>query len=186
MCFPSEARSNSPEMLNSRVFQTHSVASMKKRRYSLLRQAMAEQDRYALARAVIAGKQQLVLIRPAGDVLAMMFLNFPAEVRQPAIFQDEAPKIEASPAEMKLAKSLIDALAVEEFDFSSYRDSYADRVNDLVEAKMSGREVVVPSEVQAPRIINLMEALQKSLAVAKGKPGRVARQSEQQKRRKAS
>ena len=77
-----------------------------------------------------------------------------------------------------MARTLVEAMSVsdKEFDFGTYRDTYQDNLRTLVEAKVAGREVAsVPDATPEPRVINLMEALQQSLAVAtkKGKPGKL-------------
>jgi DNA end-binding protein Ku len=74
--------------------------------------------------------------------------------------------VDVSPDDLKLAKTVTDALAVDEFDLSTYKDNYVERLNKLIEAKVQGKEVVAPPEEPAPRIINLMEALQQSVAEA--------------------
>ena len=135
--------------------------------YALLYKAMRENDRYAFAQVVMQGKEQIVLIRPVDGLLMMSFLNYQQEIKSPAEFQDEVPKHEIGPDEMKLAKTLMDALAVRDFDFSQYHDKYVENLTKLIEAKVSGQEIVAPAGEEQPQVINLMEALQKSIDAAK-------------------
>jgi DNA end-binding protein Ku len=129
---------------------------------------MVETEKYAFAQVVMSGKEQLVLLRPADNgVLIMSGLAYESEVKGMAEFEGEAPKAEVLPAEMGIAKSLIEAMSPEEFDFSQYRNTYTDKLTALIEAKMAGKEVVAAPQEESPQVVNLMEALQKSLTAAK-------------------
>src|SRR5688572_29108897 len=122
--------------------------------YALLYKAMQENDRYAFAQVVMQGKEQIVLIRPVDGLLMMSFLNYQQEIKSPAEFQDEVPKHEIAPDEMKLAKTLMDTLAVRDFDFSQYHDKYVENLTKLIEAKVSGQEIVAPAGEEQPQVIN--------------------------------
>jgi DNA end-binding protein Ku len=135
--------------------------------YVLLHRVLTDEDRVAFAQVVMNGKDQLVLLRPMGDLIAMTFLVFEAQVRKATEFKDEAPKVEISPQELNLAKTLTQTLEVEDFELGAYKDQYADKLKELIEAKISGKQVVAPPAEEAPQVINLMEALQKSLDQAK-------------------
>jgi DNA end-binding protein Ku len=147
--------------------------------YALLLKAMAETNRYAFAQVVFSGKEQVVLVRPMGDLLVMSMLAYEQEMKALTEFEPEAPKVELPPAEVAMAKSLIEAMAQDEgqFDYASYRNTYTDKLTTLIEAKMAGKEVVAPPAAEVPAVANLMEALQKSLAAAKkasgGKPPKI-------------
>lgn len=150
--------------------------------YGLLRKAMVESKRNAFARVVVGGKQNLIMLRPMGDgLIAGSMLSYDAEVKSPEEFEKEVVPTEASPGEVQLAKSLIDQLAVRDFDLSAYKDDYAEKLNQLIEAKVSGKQVVEAPAEEPAQVINLMEALQKSLeqskraaVAAKGKPPRLS------------
>ena len=144
--------------------------------YALIRRIMEETKRCAVAQMVFQQREQVVMVRPVGNILGMTLLSYDAEVRKPSEFDAEAPKVEVSPDELKLARTLIETLAVDDFDFTQYKDTYNDRLRELIELKIKGQEVVAPPEEAAPQVINLMEALQKSLAEAKkaAKPPKLA------------
>jgi DNA end-binding protein Ku len=135
--------------------------------YVLLHRVLTDEDRVAFAQVVMNGKDQLVLLRPVDGLIAMTFLVFEAQVRKATEFKDEAPKVEISPQELNLAKTLTQTLEVEDFELGAYKDQYADKLKELIEAKISGKQVVAPPAEEAPQVINLMEALQKSLDQAK-------------------
>ncbi len=138
--------------------------------YALLLRAMREQKRVGIAQVVMFGREQLVVLRPVGKLLMLSMLSYAADMKDVAEFERDAPDAQqVSPEELKLAKSLTDALTDDEFDLAKYKDEYADRLNKLVEAKVKGQEVVAPPDEPAPRVINLMEALKKSIAESQRK-----------------
>jgi DNA end-binding protein Ku len=136
---------------------------------------MKQQDRHAFATVSLKGKKDLVLVRPEGELLAMAFLRYAEELKNPAEFKDEVIKVESSPDELKLAKTLVDTLSTKDFDIASYKDDYTAKLTELIEAKVVGEQIVTPPEEEAPQVINLMEALQKSVAAAAAKAGKPAR-----------
>lgn len=136
--------------------------------YSVLLQGMVEQDRYAIAEVVLHGKEQVVLLRPMDDLLAMTVLNYDNEVVKPETFKDEVPHAEASKDEMALVKTLIDASTAKKFDFSAYKDLYTERLSKLIEAKVAGQEIVAAPAQEHAHVINLMDALKQSVAQIQG------------------
>jgi DNA end-binding protein Ku len=131
--------------------------------YRLLADAMNKANKVALAKFVMRGKENLVLVRPAMSGLMLHTMYFADEVRN----FDEIPKGESakiSEAETNLAIRLIDELSSEEFHPEQFEDEYRRRVLELVEQKAQGKQITV-AKPQAPRaqIIDLMSALKESL-----------------------
>jgi DNA end-binding protein Ku len=124
---------------------------------------MQEKNRHALARIILSGHNQTVLIRPLEKVMAMTVLYYHEQVKQPAAFEDEVGHAKITAQELKLGATLMDASTPEKFDFAQYKDEYTQRVAQLVEAKMVGKKVAAPRRERAPHVINLMDALRKSL-----------------------
>ena len=134
--------------------------------YRLLSQCMTEKGVVAVGRWSSRGKEQLVLVRPYGDDgLLLHQLYYENEVRQ---FDDIdlGARFDFSDVERELALKLIDQLSTEEFDPGKYSDGYEERVRTAVEQKVSGQEVTVAPEAPKVQIIDLFEALKKSLADA--------------------
>src|SRR5215813_9815782 len=127
--------------------------------YRLLADAMAKTERVALAKFVMRGKESLVLIRPAQHGLMLHTMYFADEVRD----FGEIGKGESTPlkeGEMGLATRLIEDLSHEE-----YHDEYRQRVLDLVNSKVEGKEITAATpEVHRAQVIDLMDALKQSLA----------------------
>src|SRR5436305_35469 len=82
---------------------------------------MADEGRYAVATVVLSGREQVVLIRPVGRLLAATVLSYDAQLKKPAAFEDEVPDVDVGGEEVKLARSLVEASTAEEFDVSKYR-----------------------------------------------------------------
>ncbi len=136
------------------------------RPYALLCQGMREAGRVAIAQVVLSGREQLVLLRPQEGMLVMSVLHYPKRVKAAAPFQEELPKEELSKAELKLTHTLIDASLIEGFDLASYKDAYVANLAKLIQLKIEGQEIVQAPDVEEPKILNLMEALKRSVAEA--------------------
>jgi DNA end-binding protein Ku len=102
----------------------------------------------------------------------MTVLNSVAQVKKPESFTSEIGKVTVSSAEVKLTKTLFDAFRQDEADLSDFKEEYNERLHDLIDAKVKGREVVMPTADAEPDVINLMDALKKSVAQAKSNLGR--------------
>jgi DNA end-binding protein Ku len=137
--------------------------------YRLLAESMDRKDRVAVGRWAARGKEQLVLLRPYKDGMVMHQLYYANEVRS---FEevDDTAKFTFSDKERELAERLIDQLSTDEFRPTTYHDDYADRVRAAVDQKVAGQQIVVSAEAPRAQIIDLFEALKKSIAEAK-KPG---------------
>ena len=136
--------------------------------YRLLSEAMRETGRAGLARYAARGKQYLVLLRPnAEGGLVMQQLLYADEVRPLA----DVPMVDAEvkEAELKLAKQLIEQIAVETFEPTKYEDDVRKRIEADIKRKVEGQDISVTApEPEPARIIDLMEALKASLGKSKG------------------
>ncbi len=140
--------------------------------YALLRNAMRETNKVGIARVVLRTKQYLAAIRPLGNALVMETMLFADEVNDLDELDLPGPDVDVTDREEKMARSLIDSLTTD-FEPERYRDEYRDRVLALIEQKASGQAIVIEEAAQeAPRVVDLMAALEASLAAVKaGKSG---------------
>jgi DNA end-binding protein Ku len=131
--------------------------------FALLATALRESGRCALGRWAARGKQYIVMIRPVEDGLIMQQLLYAGEVR--SMKDLEIPKTEVKPAELKLAKQLIDAQASDKFDPSAYTDEVSARIEAAIQKKVEGEEITMAEapEGGGAQVIDLMEALRASL-----------------------
>ena len=134
------------------------------RPYGLLHAGLIERNRYAIAQVVWHGKENVVLIRPMGSILAMCILSYAHEISQPAALEGELVKTEKDPEEVNLVHTLIDARTSAEFDFSKYKDVYTAKLTELIEMKVAGKEIVAAPAQEHTHVINLMDALKQSVA----------------------
>ncbi len=136
--------------------------------YSLLRDAMSDANRAGIASFVMHGKQHLAAIRASGDVLVLETLFFADEVRDPKSLDNLPDRIDFNKGELAMADYLIKSMD-EPWNPEAYRDTYIERVNELIEAKRQGNEVRQLDEAQQPtNVIDLLEALQRSVESATG------------------
>jgi DNA end-binding protein Ku len=134
------------------------------RPYALLVEAMGKAQKIAIARFVMRSKEHLAAIRVNGDVLALETMYFADEIRDPR------REVEITPAadpprerELQTAISLIESMSAK-WDPTSYRDRYRERIEELIEQKLSGEETVarrVPE--RATNVVDLMDALKASV-----------------------
>jgi DNA end-binding protein Ku len=137
--------------------------------YALLLEAMRKTGRVGIARFVLRTKQYLCAVRPLGKALALSTMLYADEVVDQSELEG-LPGSEAKPREKELhmAEQLVESLAAE-FDPKKYKDTWREEVLALLEKKAEGQEIVVEEPASEPRgkVVNLMEALQRSLAAAK-------------------
>lgn len=139
--------------------------------YALLLAAMKKSGKVAVGRFSTRGKEQLILLRPAGDGIMLHGLYYHDEVRT----WDDVGVTEERPikeGELNLAVQLIEQLSNARFEASRYRDDFRDNVLSIIEKKVAGQEVVLQAP-EAPReqVIDLVEALKASLARRKSEEG---------------
>jgi DNA end-binding protein Ku len=139
--------------------------------YQLLVSAMHDRGTVALAQFVHHGKEHLVLIRAVGEGLVLHTMHYADEVR-PLEDVDTGGPQKIRPAEIDLAKKLVDQLSGDAFRPDQYQDAYRDRLREIVDRKVAG-EAITTSEPAPARaqVIDLMEALKQSLSRPKGKRG---------------
>lgn len=155
--------------------------------YVLLRDGMAREGKNAIAVAVLRHREQLVLLRPMGSLIAMEQLHFAKEVKEADGFADEVKEKEPSDKELELVNMLIKASTPKKFDFAKYKDPYKTKLKELIDAKVEGKEMVAPPSEEEPKVINLMDALKKSLEMQgeEAKPPRKMAKSAAGRKRRA-
>ncbi len=134
--------------------------------YALLRQAMTESKKVAIATLVMRNKEHLVAIRPEADALALHTMYFADEVRVPGREFPLPDGPEVSERELSMAQMLIGSME-SDWDPGRFHDTHREKVEALIEEKRGGREIVIQSVPDAPtKVVDLMEALNASIAAA--------------------
>jgi DNA end-binding protein Ku len=134
--------------------------------YAVMRDGM--QGKAGIGKVAIHGREYLVAIRPHKQGMVMYTLHHAAEIR--TIDQiDELREVRGTvnPAEMKLARQVIESFE-SDLDLATYTDEYQQGLRAIIDAKVAGEEVVAQEEVAPPKVVDLMEALRKSLEQVSG------------------
>jgi DNA end-binding protein Ku len=165
-----------PIYLDGRVYYLIPDGTEAQEPYVLFREAMKRQKRWGIGHAVMFGRDQLAVVRPIDMLLSMSLLNYDAEIRKPRDMENDIAEPKLALRKVQLAEKLVESWTEDDFDFSAYKDTYQDKLKEMVEAKVEGREIVAaPGEEDEPEVINLMDALQASVRKGKGRgaaPGR--------------
>jgi DNA end-binding protein Ku len=141
-----------------------------RRAYALLREAMERESRVAVATLVMRNKEYLVTIRPGPEdnVLVLQTMYFADEVRTPA---EELPNLPGDETfnerELSIASQLIEAMT-SSWEAEQYQDTHRERVHEIVASKHEGREIVLEAPPPAPKVVDLMAALEASVKAAGG------------------
>jgi DNA end-binding protein Ku len=133
--------------------------------YALFMAALKDTKRDAIAQVAMHNREHVVLIRPADGGLLLHTLYYPDELH--ASHKVEAPKARFTAKELAMAKSLIDHLTAP-FKPEQFHDSYRENVERLIEEKKKGRKITAIKQPRKAPVIDLMEALQRSLKSAAG------------------
>jgi DNA end-binding protein Ku len=142
--------------------------------YVLLREAMAKSGRVAVVKVALRQRESLACLRVKDRVLVLETMLWPDEIRE-ADFDVLDGDVDVRPREVKMAQSLIQALAGD-FDPTQYTDEYREALEKLIEAKVEGHAVVAPAaaEVEQGTVVDLMAALRASVEAAKQARGDAA------------
>jgi DNA end-binding protein Ku len=165
-----------PVFFDRTYFLVPAGAAAARRPYVLLLNAMRETEMAAIGRFVLAGKEKLGLIRAKGEALVLETLFVAEDVYAQDEIEEAVEQAEVKAAELDLARQVIGSMAAE-FDPGELTSEYRSQLRGLLEAKLEGREIAVPEPVEDTPVIDLMEALKRSVAESKGRksaPGKAA------------
>jgi len=130
--------------------------------FAVIRDAMQEKGRAGVARIVMARRERMVLLEPLGKGILATLLRYPYEVRGEEAYFDGIPELKL-PAEMQnLAGHIIETKAAD-FDPSQFEDRYEKAVIELIQSKQGGRTPKAPEAPKPSNVVNLMEALRRSV-----------------------
>lgn len=135
--------------------------------YALMKKTLEKTGQIAIAKFALRDRERLVSVRSLDGALVMNTLHWPDEIRNTEDL-DIPSDIKVSPAELKMAENLVGMMAME-FDPSEFKDEYKKALEQIVEAKVEGREDLVeaPEPEAETAVVDLMSALKASVAKAK-------------------
>jgi DNA end-binding protein Ku len=155
--------------------------------FAVMRDGMA--GKVGVGKLALYGREYLVAVRPHGKGIVMHTLHHAAEIRSiEAVDELNAVPAAVKPEEIKLARQVIETFE-QPLDLASYRDEYREGLQKIIDAKIAGQEIVSAAAPDTPpRVVNLMDALKKSLdavSTQKKKPAKVEKPAAAQKRKRA-
>jgi DNA end-binding protein Ku len=152
--------------------------------YALLRESLIESGKVGIARVVIRSREHLAALKPNGEALILELMHYADELVAQTDFDFPELKENVAPAELKMAKMLIDSMSAESFQPEKFHDTYREDVLAMIEARAAGKEIPAGETARpaAGNVVNLMDVLQRSLeassqrrgADAAGEPGGAA------------
>jgi DNA end-binding protein Ku len=134
-----------------------------RRPYVLLLRAMEETGMAAIGKFVLWGKENLCLIRSQGESLMLETLFFAEDVRSRTEIEEAVGETDVKDAELELARQVIGSLEGE-FDATDFENEYRTELRQMLEAKLEGQEIARPAPVEETPVIDLMDALRRSVA----------------------
>jgi DNA end-binding protein Ku len=138
--------------------------------YALLFQALRESKYYALAKVAMHNREHIIVLRPGAKGILSHTMYYNDEIRHVEEFRTDTSLVKDK--ELDMAKMLISSLEAE-FEPQKYRDEYRENLQKMIEAKIEGKKVVATPSAHVAPVIDIMEALKKSLAEKK-KPAQAA------------
>lgn len=134
--------------------------------FELLRRAMRETNKVAIAKAVLHNQEKLLALLPTDDGIYLETMFFADEIKE---IPKQPPNIEVRQDELEMAKTLISTMD-KPFEPELYHDEYQSRLMEIIESKIAGREVVSTEPEAQSNVIDLMEALKASIEQNKPQP----------------
>jgi DNA end-binding protein Ku len=134
--------------------------------YALLRRAMVEAGKVGVATLVMRNKEYLVALRPDEDALALHTMYFSDEVRSPGKELPDLPEDgDVTSRELSMAQLLIESME-SDWDPNRFHDTHREKVEQLIEEKRQGHEIVIQEGPEPAKVVDLMEALNASIKAA--------------------
>jgi Ku protein len=131
--------------------------------FAVIRDAMKEKGRVAIARVVLSNREHVIAIKPLGKGLLAMTLRYPYEIRDENDYFDDIPSPRISREMVALGAHILDSKA-SRFDPRKFKDRYEAALKALVKRKAAGKTIKIPEKEKQPdNVINLMDALKNSL-----------------------
>lgn len=136
------------------------------RPFALIQRCLADDHTQAVGQVVLFGREELVVVRPVDRVLEMTALKYDQEVNHADALDEELETPELKKEEISLTKTLLASFLRRDFSIAEFKDHYVEKLTELIEAKAQGKEITSPPPTEEPQVINLMDALKKSVAAA--------------------
>ena len=132
--------------------------------YALLFDALKKTGYMGIAKVTMHNREHVVILRPGANGVLLHTMYYTHEIRKVDEFRTDLSLVKEK--ELALAENLVEALAAE-FESDKYKDSYRENLLQMIESKKDGKEIVATPEPRQEKVVDILEALKASLAVAK-------------------
>ena len=130
--------------------------------FAVIRESIAKMDKVAIGRVVLTTREHVIAMEPRGKGLMGTLLRYPYEVRDEKEYFDDIPNIKIKKDMLDLAQHIVET-KTGHFEPESFKDHYETALRDLIEKKSKGIKIEAPKRGEPAKVINLMDALRKSI-----------------------
>ena len=145
--------------------------------FAVIREAIRQEGMVAIAKVVFTSREHVIALEARGKGMLGMTLRYPYEVRKEAEYFDDIPDEKITKDMLDLAKHIVETKKAH-FEPERFEDHYEEALKDLLKKKQSGQKIEAPRESEPSKVINLMDALRRSVETERGgerrKPARAA------------
>jgi DNA end-binding protein Ku len=153
--------------------------------FAVIREAIREQGMVAIAKVVFTSREHIIALEARDKGLLGITLRYPYEIRKPEDYFDDIPDVTIPKDMLELATHIVKT-KVGHFKPERFEDEYENALKDLIRKKQSGKPIEAPERREPAKVINLMDALRRSVAAEKKPPtGRTAASKAASKQRRA-
>ena len=135
--------------------------------FAVIREAMTKKKMVAIGRIVLARRERMLMLQPRGKGIQATTLRYPYEVRQDGEIFGEISDVKLPPAMLDIAQEIIGRMSGH-FEPDTFSDRYEEAVTELLKAKQAGQVFTMPEQAAPANVVNIMDALKKSLEAAGG------------------
>jgi DNA end-binding protein Ku len=164
------------DLYNIRPYFIAPEGKMGAEAFVTIREAIAATGKVAIGRLVLTTREHMIALEPRGKGLMGTLLRYPYEVRDEAQFFEEIPDIKIDKEMLELAKHIV-ATKSAHFEPDRFEDRYEMALRDIIKRKAAGETITPSRPAQEPKVVNLMDALRRSLAAEQGEPEKPAKKS---------
>ncbi|MGZ9105642.1 MAG: non-homologous end joining protein Ku [Rhodoplanes sp.] len=138
--------------------------------FAVIRDAMQKEDMVGLARVVLNRRERILMIEPRGKGLLATTLHYKNEIRKDAVYFEDIPDSKITPDMLELAVHIVDTKTAH-FDPAKFEDRYEQALAELIQSKRAGETIVAKPAPQPSNVVNLMDALRRSVQSERGPSG---------------
>jgi DNA end-binding protein Ku len=148
--------------------------------FAVIREAINKQGMVAIGKVVFTSREHIIALEARGKGLLGVTLRYPYEVRNEQEYFDDIPEAKITKDMLDLATHIVET-KTSEFDPKKFQDQYEDAVKELLKKKQHSEKIEIPKEGKPANVVNLMEALRRSIAAESGTKGKPPVRSVQQR-----